>query len=99
MKAQLEELGAPESELRALEAIFEWGEQAGTCDFQASGKASFVIRVPTCGADIRILTVQSRKLKFYWGHFIGGYDEYGRTNQSIKNSRTHTNWRISSLSA
>jgi hypothetical protein len=84
MRAQLAEQGATEAELQALDAIFEWGEQFGECDFQASGKASFVIRIPTCGDDVRILTVQGRMLRFYWGHFIGGYDETKRPNRNYK---------------
>ncbi len=84
MRTQLTEQGATEAELQALDAIFAWGEQYGDCDFQASGKASFVIRIPTCGDEVRILTIQGRKLRFYWGHFIGGYDETKRPNRNCK---------------
>lgn len=84
MKKQLEMDGATGSELQALSAIFRWGQEAGVCEFQASNTPSFVIQIPTCGAKVTLLTVQGRQLRFYMGHFVGGYDETKRANYDVK---------------
>lgn len=60
MRKQLTEMGATSTELLALDAIFECGEAIGRCEFKASGTASFVIKIPTCGSEVNLLTLQGR---------------------------------------
>ncbi|WP_425614574.1 hypothetical protein NA78x_004447 [Anatilimnocola sp. NA78] len=84
MRPKLVELGAGRLEINAFEAIFDCGEEIGSCVFQASKKPSFVIQIPTVGESVSLLTVQGRGLKFYFGHFVGGYDVSGRANLACK---------------
>lgn len=84
MVSQIRSSGATDDEVAALEAIYQWGQEFGVVDFQASQTSSFVIRIPTSGSEVRILTVQGRKLRFYWGHFVGGYDETKRPNLQVQ---------------
>lgn len=84
MIQRLRDVGAVPGEVAALEAIFQWGEDSYTCDFQASKSPSVVVRIPTCGSDVVIVTVQERKLRFYWGLFIGGYDDTRKPNRASR---------------
>lgn len=84
MLSYIKSNGATPEEGKALEAIFNRGNIVGHSEFQNATNPSFVVYIPTAAEQVQLLTATGRKVRFYFGHFIGGYDDTKKPNYKSK---------------